>query len=157
MAFNYGVSGDIRDDVKRNATATELPGGEITRGQKWATAFLDGYLEPLYPDSVPFASGSVPAMVDWAASQLGVYFVLRSLYKMRPPNWADIREEYYDNITKWLEDLREGHINLPELVAQRAPEVESNTKDFTPIFGLDDPEHWKVDADRLEDIQDSRD
>src|SRR3990167_2039058 len=127
--FYYGVSGDIRDDVKRNATSTELPGPEITRGQKWATAFLDGFLEPIYPDNVPFASGDVPAMVDWMASQLGVYFTLRSLYKNRPPNWADIRTEYYDNVMDVLKEMREGNIDIPDLSSQRAPEVDSNITD----------------------------
>ena len=61
-----------------------------------------------------------------------------------------------------LKALAKGTIDLVDQDGAKVPEranydaVLSNTKDYSETFGEDDPLHWKVDPDKLDDIEDER-
>ncbi len=69
---------------------------------------------------------------------------------------------YKDLATENLEKLIERKVDLVDqsgdVIEERSDafQVLSNTKDYVDTFAEDDPLHWAVDSDKLDDIEDER-
>ena len=167
----YGASGDVRNELNAYVAAntaghyadeTEIPGSLIVNSLRKATRVINIYLEPVYADQIPFqATASVPKMLDEIASDLAVYYTLRSLSAKVAPISTEKKRDYYDVYvepkTGILDQLRERKLQLPELTAGFANDVQAIRKEGrAPIFDMDKPTNWEVDSRLIEDIEQER-
>ena len=161
----YGSSGDIREIINagsqpgdnRYIDEREVRGALIQRARKDNSRVINGKLEPVYPDNVPFASGDVPLLIDTIANLLSVWSIKRDKHPGPAPLSADIKEEYYDKPIGWLDALAERKMQLTELTsAVNYPNVFGNRKDITPVFDMDDELKQRVDPELLNDIAGER-
>lgn len=161
----YGSSGDTRSElVSGNAVTdqgyldeTQIRGEIITRGLRRATRIINGYLESVYPDSVPFAAGSIPLLIDSLANDLAVCYVMRSKHSNFPPMSNETKEMYCDETKELLEKLQKREMQLPELTSTDYPETSNNMEDIIPVFDMDDVTNQGVDPDLIDDIRDEKD
>jgi len=105
-----------------------------------------------------------PPLLVAITEDITAYYTYRSCYSQDNHNrleyFADLRDEAF----KELDDIREGMIDLVytsgSVVAERTDEatniVDSNTKNYTPAFDVDDALNWKFDDDLIDHISDSR-
>jgi len=111
--------------------------------------------------AVPFSSDNVPPLINQLTKELASYYILRTIYTRDNVEKSEWVQEYKTNVDKQLQDLVTRKINLidanGDLVGESEASVESNTEDYTPTFDVDEPENWKQDEDKLDDISDARD
>lgn len=121
-----------------------------------ADSVIDAKLAGIY--SVPFET--TPPVIETISTYLSAYYVGITLFT---------RDRGNEN--KWIDKLKEEAVELLKAVIEGSlivvnssggeltrttSGVKSNTKDYTPIFDVDDIENSAVDADRLSDIEDAR-
>lgn len=160
----YGSSGDVREElVSGNAQSdqgyldeTQIRGDIITRGLRRATRIINGYLEPVYPDSVPFAAGSIPVLIDSLANDLAVCYVMRSKHSNFPPMSNETKEMYCDETKELLDKLAKREMQLPELTSTDYPETSNSMEGINPVFDMDAVENQGVDPDLIDDIRDEK-
>ena len=167
----YGASGDVRDELNVHISPStaghyidenEIPGSLIIRSLRNATRLVNGYLEVVYADQIPFsAAGDVPKLLDTIATDIATYFVLRSGVANVAPLSDTKKRDYYDDYVKppdgILVKLSDRKIQLPELTANYASDSKmSQKKERHPIFDVDDIANQEVDPDLVDDIQDDR-
>lgn len=168
----YGSSGDVRNEINAYAQASqaghyvdevEVPGNMIIRGLERATRLINGYLEVVYADQIPFTnSANVPYLLDDIGSDIATYYVLRANVARVAPLSSEKKKDYYDvyvdEETGILALLRERKMQLAELTASYADEVKAVRKQGqASIFDVDSEFNWETDSRTLDDIQRERD
>src|SRR3990167_2316842 len=86
----YGASGDVRDEINQHMAAVnaghyfgeeDIPGNLIVKSLLKATRLINTYLEPVYPDQIPFTvTADVAKFLEEVANDIGTYYVFRSAY-----------------------------------------------------------------------------
>lgn len=66
-------------------------------------------------------------------------------------------KENLQQVADYKLDLIDVNGNVLNDMSQTAYSVLSNTSDYTPTFGEDDETSWKVDTDKLDDLESERD
>lgn len=160
------ASGDCRAEInaynaigdKGYRDEKQLRGALITRSLQRATRVINGYLEPVYPDRIPFATvASVPLLINSIANDLAVCYVMRSKYSGAPPMSDDMKKMYCEDTIAMLEKLAKREMELPEVNAvEDYPDTYDSTEDYVPVFEMDNVEKQFVDENRLEDVEDDR-
>ena len=140
-----------------NTTTSDSAGASIfARMAVKAESVVNAAVSARY--SLPFTT--VPPLLRSLAEDIACYFSLRGSYVQDGQN----RQEYMDDYKQALETLEKiekGSIKLTLTDGSAVPTAyasrfSSNTKDYTPIFGLDDETAWGVDADLLSAQEDAR-
>jgi hypothetical protein len=167
----YGVSGDVRDEINAYAAVTtaghyadqtELPGSLIIGGLRRATRLINIFLEPTYPNQLPFtATGDVPKFLDDVGTDIATYYTLRSVTAKLGRVSDEKKQDYFDHYVKSPDGLlvliRDRKLQVPELTVHTPDQAQSTRKlGRHPVFDLDAPENWGVDPDLLSDISDGR-
>jgi len=130
-------------------TTTEVSATVFSDSRLKSDTIIDGYMKKIYPGSFPY-TGSAPALINSISDDLTVYFCLRSKKKGLPGAVSgDIKETYYDPSIKMLEDIQAGKIRIPEIAKKSV--IESNTRQQTPVAGLEAEESWEVSPNRLDE------
>lgn len=126
---------------------------------------IDKYLSKRYDLSAsPFnTTTTIPPMVTTMCLWLAQGYMYLDMSRGGKES-MDRGQMYINRAIKNLELIRDFKVDLVDSnksaiadVSTGAMRVLSNTKDYTPTFGEDDPLNWKVDTDKLSDISDSRD
>lgn len=167
----YGSSGDVRNEINSHVAATtaghyadenEIPGSLIIASLRKATRMINGFLEPVYADQLPFlAIADVPKLIDEIGSDMATYYVFRSASVLLGRLPDEKKEAYYDQYvdaeTGFLVRIADSKIQLPELTAITPLEAKSiRTLGRHPVFDVDDIKNQEVDYKLLEDIERER-
>jgi len=153
----YGLSGDVRQELG-NPSEVEVSAGKILTARTRATRVVNGRLEKLFPDSIPFTSSTnVPVLIDEITNELATFYVKRMSHKGIAPLSDEVKTEYWEKPMQMLQDIIDEKVKLPELTAAEADRMLAPQKDYTPTFDEADELNWVVDPDKLEDIADSKD
>ena len=168
----YGASGDVRNEINAGAAQTtpghyvgeqEIPGSLIIGALEESTREINIYLEPVYPDQIPFtAAGDVPRFLEKISKNMATYFVWRAAYVIlgnlpdeKKANYYDV---YTDPKTGLLIRIANGDLTISELESQTPLETKSSiATGRTPIFDVDSDFQQAPDPNLLDDIQRERD
>jgi len=105
----------------------------------------------------------VPTLKTYA-EDITMYYTFVSLFSGDNQNdneWVDRYQVALDG----LDDIKNGDCDLFDSTNNLIPErtedagdnrVDSNTKNYVPTFGEDDPLDWKVDSSKLDDLSNER-
>lgn len=167
-----GSSGDVRNEFNsfqdpagggHYADEVEIPGALIIRSMRVATRLINAFLEPVYPDQMPFTTtAAVPKILDEIAIDMSVYFVMRSSRAKLGNVTQEKKQEYYDVYM----DPKEGMLYMmssrkmliPELVTANPVQAKSiRNRNRPPVFDIDKPENWKPSDLLIQDIERDRD
>jgi len=145
--------------LKGNTTTSDTEGTNIfSKHIERAEAKIDSVIASKY-DITGFTSGSIPPLLTKLTEDIAVYNVIRATsYRV------DDKNEYLDDYAKAnesLEKIIKGEINLTYTDGSVVTPISSNRflsdkSNYTPIFGLDDPQDWKRDDDEIDDQEDAR-
>ena len=167
----YGTSGDVRDELNSHVAVStaghyfdenEIPGSLIIRSLRKATRLIDGFLEVVYADKMPFTVvADVPRLLDEIATDIATYYTLRSSVANVAPLSENKKRDYYDDYVNakdgLLTKIAKREIQIPELTAGYADD--SNLTQATgrkAIFDVDEITAQEPDTDLLDDIADDR-
>lgn len=167
----YGASGDVRNEINAYASQTtqghyvdetEIPGALIISALEESTREINMFLEPVYPDLLPFtATAAVPKYLDKVSKNMAMYFVWRSAYAILGNLPDDKKKYYYDQYTDpklgVLTRIKDGELKLPELQTSTPNETSSSIQTGrNPIFNIDSDLNQAPDPNLLDDIQRDR-
>jgi phage gp36-like protein len=123
----------------------------LTKHIDRAEAFIASALSGRY--SMPFST--VPPDVRRMAEDLASYYVIRA------SSYQDgkLKNQYLEEYKTVFSDIKavaDGAVKLSytdgSLVSVKSSaKMLSSSENYTPVFGLDDPEKWQRDADEIED------
>lgn len=142
----------LRDNTTTSdATATAVISSFIDK----AEAKFNAVASKRY--SLPFTT--VPPMARDLSLEMAAYYTIRAFSSRDWPN----RNEMLDDYAKAFDDLDKigkGELVLSltdgSLIGARSSLIQSNRDGEKSVFDVDDPDKWKVDKDRLDDIEDDR-
>lgn len=143
--------------LKGNTTTMDDPGTKIfSRLIDDAEAEINGVLANKY--SMPFTT--VPPLLRALAGHMAAGMAIRNGFSVDSIR----RNQYLDDYKRSfeiLDKLGKGEMKLTLTDGSLAPvnstgRFLSNTENYTPIFGLDDPDKWERDQDEIDDQEDAR-
>lgn len=145
--------------LKGNTTSSDTAGVNLfSHHIDRAEARINAAIASRY-DIAGFTSGSIPPLLIKLTEDIAAYRVIRATaYRV-----AD-RNEYledYKAAEDAIEQLIKGEINLTytdgsSVAAISASRFLSNTKEYTPIAGLDDEQNWGRDSDEIDEQSSAR-
>jgi phage gp36-like protein len=150
--MSYCTANDILTNLQM--TSSDVPTALSTQAVAKADAVINAKL-PAEIITAITALGSTPAVIKHIAEDIGAYYVIRALYSASDPN----RNEWYElykNALDLLDDMSEGKANIPGITADDH-QILSNTEDYKPTFDTRDETKWRVDPDRIDDLDDEAD
>lgn len=110
-------------------------------------------------DITTFSSTAIPPLLRKLTEDIAVFLTIRNTgYR------ADKRNEYLDDYKTAIDTLErfiKGEVNLTytdgsSVAVLSSSRFLSSSKDYTPIFGMDDPRLWKRDEDEKDDQSNAR-
>jgi len=150
--MSYCTANDILTNLQM--TSSDVPTALSTQAVAKADAVINAKL-PAEIITAITALGSTPAVIKHIAEDIGAYYVIRALYSAGDPN----RNEWYElykNALDLLADMAEGKANIPGITADDQ-QILSNTEDYKSTFDTRDETKWRVDPDRVDDLDDEAD
>lgn len=157
-ATTTSISELIPNFLSGNTTTFDMAGTAMfSRHIDRSESVVNTYVTSRY--SLPFSP--VPPILRTISEDIACYFAVRSAYTQDGQNRNQYFPEYREAM-KTLESIRKGDIKLGytdgSLVAvNTSARYISSTENYTPVFGTDDPENWKVDDDLVKDQSNARD
>lgn len=151
-ATTSSLSELIPNFLSGNTTTSDVGGTSLfSRHIDRAESVVNTYITARY--SLPISP--VPPVLRTLSEDLACYFAVRSAYTQDGQNTNQYYPEYKEAI-KTLQALQKGEIKLSYTDGSTVPVATSNryissTENYTPVFGADDPENWKVDTDQVDD------
>lgn len=145
--------------LRGNTTTSDTAGAALfSRHIDRAEDAINGHLAARY--ATPFSVGSVPPLVKTWAEDIATYYAMRATYTQD----GNIRQDYVDAFKRAEDQLiaaANGDITLILSDGSLAPtrsttRILSSTEGYTPIFGRDDSDQWKRDADEVTDTEADR-
>jgi len=97
----------------------------------------------------------LPAIIKSLAEDIASYFVMRGLYAGNTPSINDWIDRYKE-AKETLKSIANGTTQI-EGVSVEVNEIQSTTKNYKPTFDERDETNWKVDSDKLDDLDDADD
>jgi len=159
---DYCTATEVRDVVS-GVLIAKMSDAEVVLKIGYAQSIINAYLSSKY--TVPFTS--VPPLVKTICIDMSAYYVLRTLFTRDSINRSayidDFLLDHLDrkNKTGTIYDILEGLVPLVDSdgaeVATSSDLIDSNIKDYPPIFDVDDDLNQAIPQDRLDDIEDARD
>lgn len=156
-ATTTSISDLIPNFLIGNTTTSDTAGTAMfSKHIDRAEGIVNTYVSARY--SLPFTT--VPPVLITLSEDLACYFAVRSAYTQDGQN----KNQYYPEY-KWameqLDSIRKGEIKLTltdgsEVTGDTSNRYISSTENYTPVFGIDNPENWKVDPDLIDDQRDAR-
>ncbi len=115
--------------------------------------------------SVPFVT--TPPAIATTSKVLTSWRTLRSVYSGEIPSSLAFVKEDYDLAMEWLNELKEGTVDLPSstgtsssgnVVDEKGGTLKywSSRQSYTPVFDMDDDLNSRVDPDLIDDIATGR-
>ena len=108
--------------------------------------------------SLPFST--VPPVAREISFQIASYYTIRAFSSRDWPNRNDMLDDFKRGFDM-LEDLNKGALKLTatdgSLLSPLGTFTQSNREGQGAVFGLDNPTNWKVDKNRLDELEGSRD
>jgi len=149
----YSTAAKVRELLQGVLASNDtMIGNMITR----ADSIIDSKVGLKY--SVPFAT--TPPVIETISTELAAYFVMRTLFTQDSQNKNEWITTFKECI-KQLDMIAEGSMAvLDSAGAQLAfsgDPVTSDTKDYAPVFNMDEIENQGIDPDLTDDIADERD
>lgn len=143
--------------LKGNTTTSDTFGAAmLSRHIDRAENIVNSYVSTRY--SLPFTS--VPPLVRTLTEDIACYYAIRGSYVQD----GERKNEYMDAFKLAMDTLADIKAGLTHLVLsdgsllnpQASSRYLSSTKDYTPTFDLDTVTSWKLDPERLTDIEGER-
>lgn len=156
-ATTSSLSQLIPNFLSGNTTTSDVAGtGMFSRHIDRAESIVNTYVTARY--SLPFTT--IPPVLRTLSEDLACYFAVRSAYTQDGQNTNQYYPEYKEAI-KTLEAIQKGDLKLALTDGSVIPTATNNryissTENYTPVFGPDDPENWKVDPDQVDDQANAR-
>lgn len=157
----YCTEAQVRDIIS-GVTVAKMGNTEVKNKIARADSIIDAYLASKF--TVPFSS--TPPLIESISIDLSAYYVLRTLFTRDSVNKNNYINDFLlkhlntKEKTGTLYDILNDDITLVDssgtVIDTTSDLIDSNIKDYVPIFNVDDAEDWEVDPDRLEDIADER-
>ena len=97
----------------------------------------------------------LPAIIKSLAEDIASYFVMRGLYAGNTPSINDWIDRYKE-AKETLKSIANGTTQI-EGITVEVNEIQSTTKGYKPTFDERDETNWKVDSDKLDDLDDADD
>lgn len=144
--------------LKGNTTSSDSFGKDlfsahITR----AEAFVKASIASKY--SLPFTV--IPPEITRITEDIACYYVIRSSNYQNPKEKNSYLEEFktaFDDLKAIAEGSRKlTDTSGSEIGTRTTSMFQSNTENYTPIFGKDDPTQWQRDDDEIVDQEALRD
>lgn len=116
--------------------------------------------------ATPFTTTAIPPMCTSLEEDFACYYSMRSLFTRDAQNNSEWIVEHYDKAIKTLDELSDPSEEGMELLGSDGEPAPARvgattgfqtTTDYAPTFELDEDTEWKVDSDRLDDIETLRD
>ena len=146
----------ILPDLANTLTTTDVINRHIAR----ADALINSKITSRYETPI----SPTPPLLALLSEDITVFYTYRSFYRQDNSN----RTDYLDTAKEafaTLDEIRDGKLDLTDFagaqLAERTEEatagiLDSTTKDYQPIFDVDDELDWKIDVDLLDDVADKR-
>ena len=140
-----------------NTTTSDTAGTNIfSRAIDRAESIVNSCVISRY--SLPFTT--VPPLVRTLTEDIASYFTVRASYIKD----GELRQEYLDDFLEAKENLKQlkdgtAKLTLTDgslLPALTTSKFLSSSEGHGQIFGVDSATAWKVDADKIEELKDSR-
>jgi len=143
----------LGDTTSSDPVATARFSNSITRSE----SIVDSAVGRRY--SLPFSA--VPPVIRTLTEEIACYYSMRNSFSQD----GKVKNPYldeYKSALKTLEEIGAGRIPLTytdgsEVPAQSTNLFKSTSRNYTPIFGLDDPTEWRRDPDEEEETAALRD
>ncbi|MCK5358327.1 MAG: DUF1320 family protein [Elusimicrobiales bacterium] len=121
-----------------------------------AEAVINGYISSRY--ALPLSP--IPLSIRTITEDVACYNFIRAVYVQDGERENQYLKAFKDGI-EMLKDIQKGKIQLVEtdgslVTPLSSSRYKSSTKDYTPIFDLDDDKNWTLGDTRSEDIADGR-
>lgn len=144
-ATTTSISELIPNFLSQNTTTADKVGTALfSRHIDRAESIVNTYIVARF--DLPLSP--VPPVLRTLTEDIACYFAVRSAYTQDGQNKNQYFTEYKEAL-KILEKLQKGEINLSNTDGSDVPSIStrysSSTEGYTPIFGIDNPENWKVD------------
>lgn len=159
---NYCTATEVRDIVSKVNVAA-MDDTAVDNKIVYAQSIINSYLASRY--TVPFTP--VPTLVKTVCIDLAAYYIMRTLFTRDSVNKSDYIDDLLLNHintekqTGTLYDILNGLVPLVTstgtVVSTNSDLVDSNIKDYYPIFDMDDETSQAIPSNRLDDIADGRD
>ena len=101
------------------------------------------------------AASPLPDIIKSLAEDIASYFVMRGLYAGNTPSINDWIDRYKE-AKETLKSIANGTTQI-EGITVDVNEIQSTTKNYKPTFDERDETNWKVDSDKLDDLDDADD
>lgn len=149
--------------LKGDTTTVDLEGtSRFSKSVTRAESVINGLISRRY--ALPFIVGTtttnVPPILRTIAEDIACYYSMRKTFnqdgKIVNPYLAE-----YKSAMKLLESIAAGTAALSytdgsEVPAQSSNLMKSTTRNFRPVFGLDDPPNWRRDPDEVRQTEAER-
>lgn len=112
--------------------------------------------------AAPFLTTTTyPPMIVTLAQTLALGYMYENMARGSKEGYARA-DRYIDRVMENVEALKNGEAQLTLSDGSLVEEIDGDwkilaTTAYSPTFNEDDPENWKVDNNKLEDIADERD
>lgn len=108
--------------------------------------------------SLPFST--TPPMAREISFQIAAYYTIRAFSSRDWPNRNEMLDDFKFGF-ELLQKLEKGEIKLTatdgSLISALSSYAQSNREDEGSVFELDEPISWRVDENRLDNLEGSRD
>lgn len=143
-----------------NTTTSDTPGVNLfSRHIDRAEGIVNAYIGTRY-NIVAMTTTNYPPIMRTLSEDIACWYAARAAYVQD----GGKKQEYLDKFEMamdTLKDIRDGETGLTYTNGAEVPPKSSSRfltdTDYTPVFGLDDPESWKVDEDQIDDLENARD
>lgn len=144
--------------LKGNTSSSDTAGvAVLTRHINRAEGVVNSYVGARY--SLPFTT--VPPIIITITEDLTSYYAIRGTHFQDSGDQKNSYVDEFKTSMKMLEEIRDGKVKLAltngSLVSVATGDrFQSSSENYTPVFGMDDPEDWKRDPDEVEDTSSAR-
>ena len=157
-ATTSSISNKLPDFLTGNTTTSDSKGtNTFSVYIDKAEAEFNGVAAKRY--SLPFTT--IPPLAREIAFNIAAFYTIRAFSSRNWPNRNDMLDDFKMGGHDLLAMLNSGDIKLTitdgSLIGPISTFAQSNRTDQGAVFGLDSPLNWKVDQDRLDDLEGSRD
>lgn len=112
--------------------------------------------------AAPFnTTTSIPPMLTTLTETLAIGYMYENMSRGSKEGYARA-DRYIDRVMENVQALLDGDAQLTDSSGNLVEEIDGdwgireNTSSYSPTFNEDDPMDWKVDQDKLDDIEDDR-